>query len=125
MFRLLRNARKAYKQWRSLPAEEQERYAGEIRHITALVRELGGSGAVQFVEGSADAAGDDVDARMSTAKRDRTVVMAELQDATTSLLTALAGPAADLATRSTPRSMRIGGKLAAKGVRRYINRAES
>jgi hypothetical protein len=125
MFKLLRNVRKAYKQWRALPGEERQRYSAEMRRIMTLVRELGGAKAVQFVDGSADSLRSaEEESTASTEKRSRSVVMADLQKATGSLLAALASPAADLAMNSIPRSARVGGKLARRGIRRHMRGRE-
>lgn len=118
MLKLLRNVRKAYKQWKALPAEEREQFAGDIQHIRDLVRELGGRRALQFVEGDAEEVESGVEAAAMTG-HDRAAVIAELKDATAALLSRMAAPAGRLASDSLPRSVRLGGRVMSAGVRRF------
>lgn len=121
MLRLLRNVRRAIKQWRALPSGERERYRDHVDRIRSLVAELGGRGAVSYIDGTSDAHADMHEQNLS-ADRPRAEVIAELHRETSSLLTALAGPAAALAHESVPRSAKIGGKLAGKGIRGVARR---
>jgi hypothetical protein len=119
MLKLLRNVRKAYKQWQQLPPEEREQFSADVRHIRALVAELGGAKAVRFIE---NAGGEEVDETQLTAEpsgRPRSAVIAELQDATATLLSAMARPTAALAKGSVPTSVRLGSKAATAGFRRF------
>jgi hypothetical protein len=122
MLKLLRNVRKAIKQWQALPSTERDQHKDRVVRIRSLVAELGGKRAVDYVDGSHDDIGDE----SAVATRPRTEVIADLQIETTSLLTALAAPAAVLAKDSVPRSVRLGGKITSKGLRsvarRYGNR---
>jgi len=135
MLKLLRNVRKAYKQWRSLPIEDREHYSAEMRRITTLVRELGGAKAVEFVEGASESSGgleheptgaaerespgSRTESNARPERRSRCVITAELQEATSSLVTALSSPVSDFATSSVPHSVRIGGKLAERAIGRH------
>jgi hypothetical protein len=122
VFKLLRNVRKVYKQWKALPPDEREQFASDIQRIRRLVRELGGSRALEFVESDAEEteAGPDVGAEGSTAsERDRAAVIAELKDATSALLLKMASPVGQLASGSVPRSVRLGGRVMSAGVRRF------
>jgi uncharacterized protein YbaA (DUF1428 family) len=120
MLKLLRNARKALKQWRALPATERDRYKHHADDIRSLVAELGGKRAVGYVDGASDSQDDIADGTVTA--RPRADVIADLQTETTSLLTALAVPATVLAKDSIPRSARIGGKIASKGLRSVARR---
>jgi hypothetical protein len=91
--------------------------------ITALVRELGGARAVSYVEGATDSPVEREESEADIPRRDRREVMVELQEATTSLLAALASPGGALALGSVPRSLRLGGKLAGRGAMRYMRKA--
>lgn len=118
MVKLLRNVRKAIKQWRMLPPTERDRYRDHVDRVRSLVAELGGKRALGYVEGSHDDVGDEG----AIATRPRAEVIADLQAETTSLLTALAGPAAMVAKDSVPKSARLAGKVAIKGFRRAAQR---
>jgi hypothetical protein len=120
MFRLLRNVRKALKHWQDLPAVERDRYKDHVGRIRSLVAELGGKQAVGYVDGSSNSQ-DDIRG-VTLASRPRAEVMVDLQIETTSLLTALAVPATTLAKDSLPRSARLGGKIASKGLRSAAQR---
>jgi hypothetical protein len=109
MLSVFRSARKAIKLWRSLPPGERDRYRAHVNRIQSLVAELGGQQAVGRVE--------DDDAAADTSSRRRAQIIAELRKETTALLAALAAPATDLAKYSVPRSARISGKVAGKGLR--------
>lgn len=117
MVRLLRNVRKAFKLWRSLPETEQERYKGHVNRLRVLVAELGGKGAVGYAEAVGKEDTRDLPDEAVGARRPRPEIFAELQRETTSLLAALAPPTATFAKDSLPRSARVGGKLAGKGIR--------
>jgi hypothetical protein len=118
MLKLLRNVRKAIKQWRMLPPTERDRYKDHVDRVRSLVAELGGKPAVGYVDGSHDDIGDDG----VIATRPRAEVIADLQAETSSLLTELAGPAAMVAKDSVPKSARLAGKVASKGLRRAARR---
>jgi len=122
MLRLLKNVRRVYTRWRALPVEDRARYSEEMHRITSLVRELGGARAVRYVEGSAGAMGHDAELDGAPGARPRPEIMAELQEATSSLLAALVSPTREVAMDSVPRTIRIGGKLARKGAQRYLDR---
>jgi hypothetical protein len=115
----LRNVQRALKQWRALPATERDQYRDRVDRVLSLVAELGGQRALDYVNGTGGSPDDSTDER-SIQPRQRADVIAELQAETSSLLTALATPAAGLAKDSVPRSARIGAKLAGKGLRRAI-----
>lgn len=116
MLRLLRNVRRAYKQWQALPDEERDQYSGEIQRIRDLVLELGGSRALRFVESDSD---QEIYAEVEAAPtRARSVVIRELQEATSALLSKMAAPAARLASDSLPRSVRLSGRVVSAGVQR-------
>jgi hypothetical protein len=117
MLKLLRNVRKAYKQWKALPSGEREQFSSDVQHIRGLVRELGGSRAVRFVESDAEESDAGVDEMVSSA-RGREAVIADLKEATTVLLAKMAAPAGRFASDSTPRSVRLGGRAVSAGVRR-------
>jgi hypothetical protein len=122
MFKLLKSARKAFKLWRKLPAEERAQHAAKVQRVMSLVRELGGSRAASFVEDSVDCQ-EEVDTDDLVAPptgRVRAEVVAELQEATSALLQALGPTAGDLARDSVPLSLRLSGKLVAKGAQRYL-----
>ena len=119
MLRLLRNVQKALKQWRALPETERDQYKNRVDRIRSLVAELGGQRALDYVNGSGGSPDDSTD-EPDVQPRQRAEVIAELQAETSSLLTALATPAMGLAKDSTPRSARIGAKLAGKGLSRAI-----
>lgn len=121
MLRLLRNVRRALKQWRDLPATERGEYKDHVDHIRSLVAELGGQRAVDYVNGTGDSPNDSEDERHIRTRR-RADVITDLEAETSSLLTALATPAAGIAKDSVPRSVRIGAKLAGKGLRRATRR---
>jgi len=101
-----------------LPPTERDRYKDHVNRVRSLVAELGGEGAVGYVDGSHDDIGDE---RLFTA-RPRAEVIADLQAETTSLLTALAEPAAMVAKDSIPKSARLAGKIASKGLGRAARR---
>jgi hypothetical protein len=121
MARLLRSVRKAFKLWRSMPDTERERYRAHVERIRALVAELGGPSAVRYVEG----AGDEVEARLDSEtnpRRPRKEAIADLKNETASLIAALAPSTAALVKTGVPRSARLGGKLAGKGIRMAARR---
>lgn len=117
MWKVLRSARKAYKEWKSLPPEARDRYSGEVDRIKRLIREAWGPGAVRFMEGSADAL--EGAATEPPATRARSAIIAELTQAVAGLSAAVAAPAGRLAKDSLPRSARIGGSVARSGWRRF------
>ena len=121
MLKLLRNVQRALKQWRALPATERDQYKDRVNRVRSLVAELGGQRALDYVNGTGDSPDDSTDER-HIQPRQRADVIAELKAETSSLLTALATPAAGLAKDSVPRSARIGAKLADKGLRRATRR---
>lgn len=121
MLTLLRNVRKALKQWRALPATDRDRYKDRVDRIRSLVAELGGQRAVDYVNGTGDSP-DDGNNERPAERRQRADVLADLQSETSSLLAALATPAGRLAQDSVPRSARIGAKLAGKGLRKVARR---
>lgn len=121
MLKLLRNVQKALKQWRALPAAERDQYKHRVDHIRALVAELGGQQAVDYIEGTGNMQGDSKDEHQIQ-RRQRADVIADLQAETSGLLAAFAAPAAGLAKDSVPKSARIGAKLAGKGVRGAVRR---
>jgi hypothetical protein len=118
MFKLLRNVRKAYKQWKRLPPDQREEFASDIQRIRQLVRELGGNRALEFVESDAEPKIEAEEQEWTSTARDRAAVIGELKDATAVLLTKMAKPAGRLASDSVPRSVRLGGKVVSAGVRR-------
>jgi hypothetical protein len=119
MLKLLRNVRKALKQWQALSPEERDRHKRHVDHIQSLVAELGGKQALGYVDGSHDEI-DDEEHTVTT--RPRADVIADLQAETTNLLLALAVPATALARDSVPLSARLGGKVASKGFHRFAHR---
>jgi hypothetical protein len=121
VFKLLRNVQKALEQWRALPAAERDQYKHRVDRIRSLVAELGGQRAVDYVNGTGDSLDDSKDEH-HIQTRQRADVLSDLHTETSSLLTALASPAAGLAKDSVPRSARIGAKLAGKGLRRAARR---
>lgn len=121
MLKLLRNVQRTLKQWRALPATERDQYKERIDRVRSLVAELGGQRALDYVNGTGGSLDDSTD-EPDVQRRPRADVIAELQAETSSLLTALAAPAAGLAKNSVPRSARIGAKLAGKGASRAIRR---
>jgi hypothetical protein len=121
MLKVLRAVRAALKQWQRLPPDERERYKGQVQRIRSLVAELGGARAVGYVDGDCQAANVAADGHAS-ASRPKTAVITDLQDETNRLLVALAPPAAALAKQSVPKSARLGGKVAAKGLRQAARR---
>jgi hypothetical protein len=93
------------------------RFGSEIHRIRALVRELGGARALRYLEGSEEDPGGEVAFSSHPARRDRSEVIAELKEATSGLVEAMARPAGKLAVDSLPRSVRLGAKVASVGVR--------
>ncbi len=120
----LNTVRKVYKIWRALPPDERAKHASEIRRIRVLVKEVGGSRGLRYVEG-ADIAGvpDDKLQQPPEPQRSRTAALEELQEASSSMVVALAAPASSLAVDALPRSLRFGGQLAGRRVARYVERA--
>jgi DNA phosphorothioation-dependent restriction protein DptG len=116
VLKLLRNVQRALKQWHALPAAERDQYKHRVDRVRSLVAELGGQQAVDYVNGAGGSPEDSKDER-HIQRRQRADVIADLQAETSSLLTALAIPAAGLAKDSVPKSARIGAKLAGKGLR--------
>lgn len=119
MLKLLRNVRKALKQWQALSPEERDRHKHHVDRIRSLVAELGGKQALGYVDGSHDEVDDE---EHTVTARPRTDIIADLQAETTSLLSALAVPATALARDSVPLSARLGGKVASKGFRHFTHR---
>jgi hypothetical protein len=120
MLKLLRNVRKAIRQWRALPAEDRDQYRHHVGHIRMLVAELGGGRALSYVDGADDAHSSPVET--SELRRPRLEVIAELETETAALLAALSSPAAELAMNSVPTSARLGARLARKGLGRVAQR---
>jgi hypothetical protein len=119
VLKLLRNVRRAYKKWKSLPAKERQQFSGEMRRILYLVGELGGRRAVEYVEGSdLTLNGSNLDTDTPRPSHHRAEIVSELRHATTSLLSAMAVPAARIASDSLPTTVRVGGKIAVSGLKR-------
>lgn len=121
MLKVLRNVRRVIKQWHALPPTERDRYKDHVDRIRSLVAELGDRRAVGYVD-DVDAQPDDMGDESAVTARPRADVLADLQTETTSLLTALAVPATALAKDSVPRSARLGGKIASRGLRSIARR---
>lgn len=108
----------AIKQWRALPEIERERYKANVDRIRVLVAEVGGARASGYIDGV------DHEAPIGEAVgvRPRAEAVAELRAQTTDLLAALATPAGAIAKSGVPRSARLTGKVAYKGLRRAARR---
>jgi hypothetical protein len=118
VFRLLRNVRNVYKQWKALPPDQREQFASDIQRIRHLVTELGGSRALEFVESDLEEECDAAAEEPALSQRDRGAVIAELKEATSALMGKMAAPAGQLAIDSVPRSVRLSGRAMSVGVRR-------
>jgi hypothetical protein len=116
MLKLLRSVRKAIKLWQSLPAEERDLHKARVNRIRSLVAELGGQRALAYVDREDDVEHAQFDKEGTPTDRSRTQVLTDLQNETTGLLVALAPPTTALAKESVPKSARLSGKIASKGI---------
>jgi len=120
MWTLLKAARKAYKAWRSMDRQEREAVAAHAHRVRALAVELGGPAAARFVEGSGDI--NRATDAMPASRRPRGTVVADLRDAIEALSRACARPGAQIVRDATPRSARIGARIAGAGARHLAPR---
>jgi hypothetical protein len=121
MLTVLRAARTAHRQFQALPTEEQGRYAADMARIRGLLRELGGTRAVAFVEN--DTVPDEADGtELTSTTRDRHAVARDLQAATSALLARMSGPSRELLAGEMPRSARLSRRIAVAGISRVRNR---
>jgi hypothetical protein len=117
MLRLLRSARKAYKQWRSLPVEDRERLRSHATHVKSLVGELLGPRGTSYLEGAHGMTGTSRESA-PVSGRPQSEVLAELKDATAAFVAALTTTANTVAHAGVPNSVRLSGRLARAGARR-------
>jgi hypothetical protein len=124
MWALLKAARRAYHTWRTIDPEHRETMAAEAQRVRALAVELGGSAAARFVDGSADSLDGADKPPSGNGKRPRQEVTAELKVAVEALARACGIPAVQVFADSTPRSVRLGARLATAGARRAASRTK-
>jgi hypothetical protein len=126
---LLRAARKAFKAWKSMDPQHRQAVAAEAQQVRALAVELGGPAAARFVDGSADAVGENEDPEravraQSTSARPKATVTAELKEAVEALSRACIAPGAKVFSDSAPRSVRLGGRMTRAGARHIVPRVQ-
>ncbi len=119
MWALIKAARKAHKQWRNLGAEDGERLREEADRVRHLVLELGGRRAATILDESSDGVEEQSDEReVPTTGRPRSEVSAELTAAIAALSRACTDPGRKVIADSTPRSLKIGGRIVKSAAKR-------
>jgi hypothetical protein len=119
---LLKAARKAYKGWKAMDPGHREAVAAEAQRVRTLAIELGGAPAARFVDGSADSV--DGPDEIAASRRRKEVVARELREAVEALTRACVAPGAKVLKDSTPRSARLGARVAKASASRVMPRRE-